>query len=56
MNVIRTNMPNRREAGMMAHFAVEQRDAGTGNLIKKTDYQTIVDAHRSVHPEMMNSK
>lgn len=52
-NVDRSSLPNRREAGMMAHFAVEQRDARTGNLIKKTDYQTIVEAHRSVHPEMI---
>lgn len=55
-NVDRSSLPNRREAGMKAHFAVEQRDARTGNLIKKTDYQTIVNAHRSVHPAIANSK
>jgi len=55
-NVDRFSLPNKREAGMKAHFAVEQRDARSGNLIKKTDYQTIVNAHRSVHPEITASK
>ena len=55
-NVDRSSLPKRREAGMKAHFAVEHRDSKTGNLIKRTDYQTIVNAHRSIHPEIMNSK
>ena len=52
-NVDRSSLPNRREAGMKAHFAVEQRDPRTGTLIKRTDYQTLVNAHRSVHREIM---
>lgn len=52
-NVDRSSLPNRREAGMKAHFAVEQRDPRTGTLIKRADYQTIVNAHRSVHREIV---
>jgi len=55
-NVDRSSLVTKREEGMKAHFAVEHRDSRTGTLIKRTDYQTIVNAHRSVHPEMMNSK
>jgi predicted dinucleotide-binding enzyme len=55
-NVDRSSLATKREKGMKAHFAVEHRDPRTGTLIKRTDYQTIVNAHRSVHPEMMNSK
>ena len=55
-NVDRSSLVTNREKGMKAHFAVEHRDPRTGTLIKRTDYQTIVNAHRSVHPEIMNSK
>jgi predicted dinucleotide-binding enzyme len=55
-NVDRSSLGTKREEGMKAHFAVEQRDPRTGALIKKTDYQTLVNAHRSVHPEIVNSK
>jgi len=55
-NVDRSSLGTKREEGMKAHFAVEQRDPRTGTLIKRTDYQTLVKAHRSVHPEIMNSK
>ena len=55
-NVDRSSLATKREKGMKAHFAVEQRDPRTGALIKRTDYQTIVKAQRSVHPELMNSK
>src|SRR6267378_3072797 len=54
--VDRSSLGTKREEGMKAHFAVEQRDPRTGTLIKRTDYQTLVNAHRSVHPEIMNSK
>jgi len=55
-NVDRSSLGTKREEGMKAHFAVEQRDPKSGALIKKTDYQTLVNAHRSVHPEIMTSK
>jgi len=55
-NVNRSSLGTKREEGMKAHFAVEQRDPRTGTLIKRTDYQTLVNAHRSVHPKIMNSK
>jgi predicted dinucleotide-binding enzyme len=55
-NVDRSSLVTKREKGMKAHFAVEHRDPRTGTLIKRTDYQTIGNAHRSVHHEMMNSK
>ena len=55
-NVDRSSLATKREKGMKAHFAVEDRDPRTGTLIKRTDYQTLVNAHRSVHREMMNSK
>jgi predicted dinucleotide-binding enzyme len=55
-NVDRSSLVTKREMGMKAHFAVEQRDPGTGTLIKRTDYQTLVNAHRSVHPEITSSK
>ncbi len=55
-NVDRSSLGTKREEGMKAHFAVEQRDPRTGALIKRADYQTAVNAHRSVHPEIMNSK
>jgi len=50
-NVDRSSLVTKREKGMKAHFAVEHRDPRTGTLIKRTDYQTIVNAHRSVHHE-----
>jgi 8-hydroxy-5-deazaflavin:NADPH oxidoreductase len=55
-NVDRSSLVTKREEGMKAHFAVEQRDPRTGALIKRTDYQTLLNAHRSVHPEIMKSK
>ena len=55
-NVDRSSLGAKREEGMKAHFAVEHRDPRTGTLIKRTDYQTIVNAHRSVHREIVNSK
>ena len=55
-NVDRSSLATQREKGMKAHFAVEQRDPRTGTLIKRTDYQTLVNAHRSVHPEITKSK
>ena len=55
-NVDRSSLATKREKGMKAHFAVEQRDPRTGTLVKRTDYQTLVNAHRSVHREIINSK
>jgi predicted dinucleotide-binding enzyme len=55
-NVDRSSLAAKREQGMRAHFAVEQRDPRTGTLLKRTDYHTLVNAHRSVHPDVMNSK
>ena len=52
-NVDRSSLATKREKGMKAHFAVEQRDPRTGTLIKRTDYQTLVNAHRSVHREIV---
>jgi 8-hydroxy-5-deazaflavin:NADPH oxidoreductase len=51
-SVDRSSLPSTREKGMKAHFAVEHRDPRTGRLIKRTDYQTLVNAHRSVHREI----
>jgi predicted dinucleotide-binding enzyme len=55
-NVDRSSLVTNREKGMKAHFAVEHRDPRTGAVIRRADYQTIVNAHRSVHREIMNSK
>jgi len=55
-NVDRSSLVTNREKGMKAHFAVEHRDPRTGAVIRRADYQTIVNAHRSVHHEIMNSK
>ena len=55
-NVDRSSLVTNREKGMKAHFAVEHRDPRTGTLIKRTDYQTIVNGRRSVHHEIMDSK
>src|SRR5258708_21775437 len=55
-NVDHSSLVTNREKGMKAHFAVEHRDPRTGAVIRRADYQTIVNAHRSVHHEIMNSK
>jgi hypothetical protein len=55
-NVDHSSLVTNREKGMKAHFAVEHRDPRTGALIKRADYQRLVNAHRSVHHEMMNNK
>jgi len=55
-NVDRSSLVTNRENGMKAHVAVEHRDTRTGAVIRRADYQTIVNAHRSVHHEIMNSK
>jgi len=55
-NVDRSLLVTNREKGMKAHFAVEHRDPRTGAVIKSADYQTLVNAHRSVHHEIMNNK
>src|SRR6267154_2134919 len=51
-NVDRSSLVTNREKGTKALFAVEHRDHRTGALIKRADYQTTVNAHRSVHPEI----
>jgi 8-hydroxy-5-deazaflavin:NADPH oxidoreductase len=48
-NVDRSSLITNKEKGTKAHFAVEQRDPRTGAVIKRTDYQTIVNTYRSVH-------
>lgn len=52
-NVDRSSLVTKREKGRKAHFAVEHRDSRTGALIKRADYQALVNSHRSVHPEIM---
>lgn len=54
--VDRSSLVTNRDKATKAHFAVEDRDPRTGNVIKRADYQTIVNTYRSVHPEIMNSK
>jgi len=48
-NVDRSSLVTNREKGMKAQFSLEHRDSRTGALIKRADYQTLVNAHRSVH-------
>jgi len=47
--VDRSSLVTNRDKGTKAHFAVEDRDPRTGNVIKRADYQTIVNTYRSVH-------
>src|ERR1700756_3589112 len=46
-NVDRSSLVTNRDKGAKALFAVEHRDPRTGALIKRADYQTLVNAHRS---------
>ena len=54
--VDRSSLVTSRDKGTKAHFAVEQRDPRTGNVIKRAAYQTIVNTYRSTHPEITNSR
>jgi 8-hydroxy-5-deazaflavin:NADPH oxidoreductase len=55
-NVDRSSLVTNREKARKAHFVVEHRDPRTGALIKRADYQTLVNAHRSIHHEIINNK